>query len=60
MKKKWNKPELVVLVRGRAEESVLAACKSIGAGPGDDGPAALVSLCMIESCIPQCVVKATS
>ncbi len=27
MKKVWQKPELVVLVRGKPEESVLAACK---------------------------------
>ncbi|MBN1996265.1 hypothetical protein JW935_01850 [candidate division KSB1 bacterium] len=60
MKRKWDKPELVVLVRGKAEESVLAACKSLGAGPGDNGPATLVSLCMIADCTPQCVVKATS
>jgi hypothetical protein len=26
-KKPWNKPELVVLVRGKPEEAVLAACK---------------------------------
>jgi len=27
MKKVWNKPELVVLFRGRPEESVLQHCK---------------------------------
>ena len=27
-KKTWRRPELVVLVRGRPEEAVLAACKS--------------------------------
>ncbi len=27
MKKVWEKPELVVLVRGKPEESVLASCK---------------------------------
>ncbi len=36
-KKKWEKPELVVLVRGRPEEGVLATCKTGyiqgGAGP---------------------------
>ena len=27
-KKKWEKPELVVIVRNQPEESVLQACKS--------------------------------
>jgi hypothetical protein len=34
-KKTWLRPELVVLVRGRPEEAVLAGCK-IG---GSSGPA---------------------
>lgn len=37
MKKVWEKPELVVLVRARPEESVLEPCKIPGhsiAGPG--------------------------
>jgi hypothetical protein len=29
-KKKWAKPELIVLVRGRPEEAVLTACKGHG------------------------------
>ncbi len=36
-KKKWEKPELVVLVRGRPEEGVLATCKEgyvAGSGSG--------------------------
>ena len=28
MTKKWDKPELTVLVRGNAEEAVLVACKN--------------------------------
>jgi len=28
---KWQKPELIVLVRGRPEEAVLTACKVRGA-----------------------------
>jgi hypothetical protein len=27
-KKAWKKPELIVLVRGRPEEAVLAGCKT--------------------------------
>lgn len=37
MKKDWKKPKLVVLYRGKPEESVLAACKAnVG---GSMGPA---------------------
>ena len=36
MKKDWKKPELVVLVRSRPEESVLAHCKT-GGIPGAPG-----------------------
>jgi len=32
-KKKWKKPQLVVLARGREEENVMAGCK-IGMIPG--------------------------
>ena len=31
MKKKWDKPELTVLVRGNAEEAVLLCCKNSAA-----------------------------
>jgi len=32
MKKTWKKPKLVILYRGKPEESVLAACKANIAG----------------------------
>ncbi len=57
MKKVWQKPELVVLVRGKPEESVLAACKGgtvTGAGIQKDyckGPL---------SCGPDCAGIAPS
>ena len=35
--KKWHKPELVVLVRGRLEESVLCHCKRPDKGGGSWG-----------------------
>ena len=36
MKKIWEKPKLIILVRGRPEESVLAGCKTTGtAGPNN-------------------------
>jgi len=34
-KKLWKKPELVVLVRGRPEEAVLAVCKDPSLGGVD-------------------------
>lgn len=35
-KKNWQKPELIVLVHGKPEETVLQACKGIknSTGPG--------------------------
>lgn len=35
-KKRWEAPKLVVLYRGKAEESVLGFCKTVeqGGGPG--------------------------
>lgn len=35
-KKKWTKPKLIVLVRGRPEETALFGCK--GDGPGGMSP----------------------
>ena len=36
--KKWNKPELIILVRNQPEESVLDSCKtSTGHTPGPAG-----------------------
>jgi|WetSurMetagenome_2_1015567.scaffolds.fasta_scaffold86641_1 hypothetical protein len=35
VKKEWGKPELTVLVRSKAEESVLTGCKFTGAGGPD-------------------------
>ena len=35
--KKWEKPQLIVLARGRPEEAVLGGCKSALNGPGPLG-----------------------
>ena len=35
MKNKWKKPELIVLVKSRPEENVLAFCKTGGASGTD-------------------------
>jgi hypothetical protein len=32
MKKTWEKPKLIVLVRGRVEENVLSSCKTSSSG----------------------------
>jgi len=34
MRKTWQKPKLVVLVRGRPEEFVLGPCKDVGVPGG--------------------------
>ena len=36
-KKRWQKPKLIVLVRGKPEEAVLQICKA-SPGPGSVGP----------------------
>jgi hypothetical protein len=49
--KTWSKPELIVLVRGKPEESVLAGCKFLGSGSGSDGRN---SSCEKIGCNPAC------
>jgi hypothetical protein len=39
VKKEWKTPELIVLVRSKPEEAVLAACKLIATGSGHTGDA---------------------
>lgn len=44
MKKTWVTPELIVLVRSKPEEAVLAACKGNQEGPIDGhGPLCLAA-----------------
>jgi hypothetical protein len=57
-KPKWGKPKLIVLVRGKPEEGVLAACKYwSGAGPRTDYGTCLgaswepPALCMAFTCM---------
>jgi hypothetical protein len=35
-KKKWQKPELIVLVRNEPEEAVLTGCKGLDTGASSD------------------------
>ena len=37
MKREWQKPKILVLVRGKAEENVLSACKGDGVTSSQDG-----------------------
>jgi hypothetical protein len=45
MKKAWEKPKLVVLVRGKPEEAILNGCKD-WAGPPPNGPVSDYTQCM--------------
>ena len=45
MKKIWEKPKLIILVRGRPEESVLAGCKLTTVG----GPNNVKAKCNLKS-----------
>ena len=57
-KKKWEKPKLVVLVRGKPEERVLQACKSnlFATGPSTD-----VAFCTAGAFVCfQCIVFVSS
>jgi hypothetical protein len=49
MKKTWEAPKLIILVRGRAQERILSACKS---NEVPTGPNANVSQC--EGGLGQC------
>ena len=52
MKKRWVKPQLVVLVRGKPEESVLGICKTGTAGeagPSTDPCQAPVAGCGVPT-----------
>jgi len=52
MKKKWDKPKLIVLVRAGSEEGVLKDCKFPPPG-GETGPSAAEFACM-QSAYPSC------
>ena len=45
-KKKWVKPELIILVRSNPAEAVLHACKT--PGPYVGAPAGEKNACMVE------------
>ena len=51
-KKQWSKPQLIVLGRGKPEETVLAACKH----GGNSGPSS--NNCKLQSL--ECQIRALS
>ena len=53
MKKKWKTPQLIVLVRGKAEEAVLLNCKE-GKFPGTPAQYGMPAGCMQPPCVPIC------
>jgi len=55
-KKSWNKPELIVLVRGGSEEAVLLACKYDGQG----GSVIHQWSCQADQCLGVCDTWASS
>jgi hypothetical protein len=52
-KETWESPQLVVLVRGKPEERVLDACKSIPFG-GSTGANSTANGCSMEQCGNDC------
>jgi hypothetical protein len=60
MKKTWDRPKLIVLVRAKPEEMVLTACKQIYSGmaagvafgPGDAAPGCYEDVCQACSTYP--------
>ena len=52
MGKTWEKPKLIVLVRGKPEEAVLASCKKTPAGIGN--PSAVQTNCRRTTGVASC------
>lgn len=51
-KKKWERPQLIILVKGKPEEGVLAACKNVGGG-------ASAGLSVVSPCMQRLSVACT-
>jgi hypothetical protein len=56
MKKTWQKPKLIILARGRPEESVLLGCKMSGSGASIRNK----NIGCEKPCNTPCVVVSTS
>ena len=55
--KTWEKPRLIVLVRGKPEEAILIHCKAVDIA---GGPGYLAGGCWWEACEAICGQPATS
>ena len=59
-KKEWRNPELIVLVRGKPEETVLTTCKGAGPGIGQASPAENFNNCGLAGCDAPCTSYSAS
>jgi hypothetical protein len=59
-RKSWSKPEIIVLVRGSPEESVLAACKVFVVGGGNANKNNECSFIQYSSCDQGCNASGNS
>ena len=60
MKKTWEKPVLVVLVRGQSEETLIALCKAGYGIPGNNAPGTEYGNCRQDCGAVSCSVMAQS
>lgn len=59
-KKKWAKPMLIVLVRGRLEEAALTGCKDVSSGWSQDGANSACYWSGGMSCVDGCETLSAS
>jgi len=57
-KKKWDKPKLIILTRGKPEESVLVSCKADPLKVG--GPDSNWDWCDVYGCWDWCLSRGTT
>lgn len=57
LKKKWKKPQLIVLVRGKRDEHVLVTCKMMAVLPG---PSNSITQCVPLGCDDPCYDQVAS
>ena len=53
MKKPWREPQLIALVRGAVEESVLVTCRTGGGTASPEAPGFLPCVC-VDGGLKQC------
>ena len=62
LQKKWTKPRLIILIKGKPEESVLEHCKYITRGSPGSAPVIHYNMCEANrhSCAGYCDVQLLS